>query len=58
MAGVASRWWRWWRGLEFTTSLFPKDGTYMLPLKVAARKKMRPVDVGDVVSVQMRVQMP
>ncbi len=25
-------------GTEFTTALFPKDGCYLIPLKVAARK--------------------
>jgi Domain of unknown function (DUF1905) len=31
-------------GLTFTTSLFPKDGTYLVPLKAAVRK---PFDIGD-----------
>lgn len=37
-------------GVSFTTSLFPKDGTYLLPIKVAVRKKTG-VTVGDVVDV-------
>jgi hypothetical protein len=27
-------------GVRFTTSLFPRDGTYLLPLKVAVRKRL------------------
>ena len=41
-------------GVTFTTSLFPKDGTYLLPIKVAVRKKTR-VTVGDAVDVEMRI---
>ena len=41
-------------GVRFTTSLFPKDGTYLLPLKVAVRRKIA-VTVGDLVGVTMRV---
>jgi len=44
-------------GVRFTTSLFPKDDTYLLPLKAAARKPMG-VTVGDVVSVWMQVGRP
>ncbi len=40
--------------VRFTTSLFPKDGTYLLPLKVAVRRQVA-VTVGDTVSVAMRV---
>ncbi len=36
----------------FTTSLFPKDGTYLLPLKMAVRKQIG-ATVGDVVKVRM-----
>lgn len=39
-------------GVKFTTSLFPKDGTYLLPLKAAVRKRIA-VTVGDVVEVKM-----
>ncbi len=39
--------------VEFTTSLFPKDGSYVLPLKVAARKKIGPVDIGDSLDISM-----
>jgi len=41
--------------VEFTTSLFPKDGTYLLPLKVAVRRKTN-VTAGDVIAVEMAVQ--
>ncbi|MEU6357138.1 DUF1905 domain-containing protein [Streptomyces sp. NPDC047072] len=41
--------------VTFTTSLFPKDGGYLLPLKVAVR---RPADLGagDDVSVEMTIR--
>jgi hypothetical protein len=39
-------------GVAFTTSLFPKDGTYLVPLKDAVRKKAG-VTAGDVVTVEM-----
>lgn len=39
----------------FTTSLFPKDGTYLLPLKAAVRRRLD-VTAGDTVSVEMTVQ--
>ena len=42
---------------EFTTSLFPRDGTYLLPLKDAVRRPSR-VTVGDVVKVEMRLGRP
>ena len=41
-------------GVSFTTSLFPKDDTYLLPLKAAVRKQVG-VTVGDVVAVAMQV---
>jgi hypothetical protein len=37
---------------SFTTSLFPKNGTYLLPLKVAARKP-EGLNLGDTVTVSM-----
>jgi len=40
---------------DFTTALFPKDGTYFLPLKDAVRRKAN-VTVNDTVSVNMHVQ--
>lgn len=44
-------------GVRFTTSLFPKDGTYLLPLKAAVRKQIG-VTVDDVVAVSMQVGRP
>ena len=40
----------------WTTSLWPKDGGYVLPLKVAVRRA-ESVEVGDVVSVQLSVSV-
>jgi hypothetical protein len=42
------------RSAEFTTSLFPRGQTYMLPIKVAVRKAAR-IDLGDQVKVHLRV---
>ena len=41
--------------VEFETSLFPKDGGYLLPLKDAIRKPAG-ISVGDQVSVEMTVR--
>lgn len=41
-------------GVRFETSLFPKDGTYLLPLKAKVRERIG-VTVDDVVEVEMRV---
>lgn len=40
--------------LEFYTALFPKDDTYLLPLKAAIRRKSN-ITAGDVISVGMRI---
>jgi hypothetical protein len=40
--------------VTFTTSLFPKDGGYLLPLKDAVRKP-RGLSAGDDVTVEMTV---
>ena len=40
---------------EFVTALFPKDGVYLLPLKVAVRKATR-VELDDVVTVALAVR--
>jgi Domain of unknown function (DUF1905) len=40
----------------FETSLFPRDGGYLLPLKDAVRKP-RQLGVGDEVSVEMDVRV-
>ena len=39
---------------EFTTSLFPRDGTYLLPIKVAVQRS-EAVGVGDRVRVTIQV---
>ena len=39
-------------GIEFTTSLFPRNGGYLLPLKDAVRRPTR-IGVGDRVAVVM-----
>lgn len=44
-------------GFSFTTSLFPKDDTYLVPLKAAVRRKTE-VTAGDVIAVELAVQPP
>ena len=39
-------------GTSFTTSLFPKDGTYLIPLKDAVRRA-EGIELGDVVTVAL-----
>ena len=39
---------------SFTTSLFPKDGRYLLPLRAALRARQG-IDVDDEVAVEMHV---
>ena len=41
--------------MDFTTSLFPKDGGYLLPLKDAVRKPSG-INVGDEVTVEMTIR--
>ena len=41
-------------GVRFTTSLFPKDDTYLLPLKAKVRNAIG-ATVGDVLSISMQV---
>ncbi|WP_380872254.1 hypothetical protein ACFB49_31970 [Sphingomonas sp. DBB INV C78] len=41
-------------GVDFRTSLFPRDGGYLLPLKDAVRKAAG-IRLGDRVQVRMRV---
>ena len=41
---------------RWTTSLFPKEGLYVVPLKSLVRKAER-IDVGDVVNVRLGVQL-
>lgn len=40
---------------EFTTSLWPKEGTYFLPLKDAVRRREQ-IEIGDTVSVKMALR--
>ena len=44
-------------GVSFTTSLFPRDGGYLLPLKDKVRRQIG-VTVGDSVRVEMQVGRP
>lgn len=44
-------------GVSFTTSLFPREGTYLLPLKDKVRRAIG-VTVGDTVAVRMQVGRP
>ena len=41
-------------GTEFTTSLFPKDGRYLLPVKVSVQKA-EGLDEGDEVNVKLEI---
>jgi Domain of unknown function (DUF1905) len=41
-------------GTSFTTSLWPKNGSYVVPLKDAVRAA-EDVELGDVVTVELRV---
>ncbi|MCD9879898.1 DUF1905 domain-containing protein [Streptomyces guryensis] len=43
--------------IDFETSLFPKDGGYLLPLKAAVRGPCR-ITAGDEISVEMTVRFP
>jgi hypothetical protein len=43
-------------GTEFTTSLFPKDGGYVVPLKDAVRQA-EGLDVGDVVTIALHLDV-
>jgi hypothetical protein len=42
-------------GVAFTTSLFPKDDTYLLPLKDAVRRKTN-ITAGDRISVVISIE--
>lgn len=45
------------QGCRFRTSLFPKDGSFLLPLKKAVREQTG-IEVGDRVSVRITVRRP
>ncbi len=40
---------------EFTTSLFPKDGRYLVPIKASVRKAEK-LDKGDQITVQLEIR--
>ncbi|MEZ0069326.1 hypothetical protein ABIA32_005370 [Streptacidiphilus sp. MAP12-20] len=42
--------------IDFSTSLFPKDGGYLLPIKNAVRKPQN-LSAGDEVTVEMTVRL-
>ena len=44
----------WVGGTEFTTSMFPREGTYFLPLKDAVRRA-EGVVLGDLVGVRLSI---
>src|SRR3546814_5146621 len=44
-------------GREFTTALFPKDGRYLLPLKLAVRTPLC-LEIGQVVDVALDIRRP
>jgi len=44
-------------GVVFTTSLYPKDGGYLLPLKTDVRRKAN-ITTDDVIVVEMTIQPP
>jgi len=44
----------WIGGTEFTTSMFPREDTWFLPLKVAVRRAEQ-LELGDVVDVRLHV---
>ena len=41
----------------FKTSLFPKDGGYLLPLKADVRRRTN-ITAGDMIAVEMTIQPP
>jgi hypothetical protein len=41
---------------DYTTSLFPKDGIYLVPLKIAVQRAER-VGVGDIVQVHLELNL-
>jgi hypothetical protein len=41
---------------DFTTSLFPKDGGYVVPIKDAVRRA-EGLTLGDIVSVRLRIEV-
>ncbi|MGO1173277.1 MAG: DUF1905 domain-containing protein [Actinomycetaceae bacterium] len=43
-------------GTTFTTSLFPRDGGYLVPVKVAVQR-VEEVDLGDTVTVHLTIDV-
>ena len=43
--------------VAFKTSLFPKDGGYLLPLKADVRRKTD-ITAGDLIAVELTIQPP
>ncbi|GIE31416.1 hypothetical protein Ait01nite_044610 [Actinoplanes italicus] len=43
-------------GSQWTTSLFPKDGGYLVPIKAAVRKA-ESLDAGDPVAVELEIDI-
>ena len=43
-------------GTQWTTSLFPKDGRYVVPVKAGVREAER-LEVGDAVTVRLAVDV-
>jgi hypothetical protein len=43
-------------GTDFTTSLFPRQGGYLVPVKVKVQRAER-VDVGDTVTVRLSIDV-
>jgi hypothetical protein len=41
---------------EWTTSLFPKDGAYLVPLKVVVRKA-EGLELGDTVALRLKIDV-
>lgn len=41
-------------GMRFTTSLFPREGTYLLPLKLAIRRPLG-IAVGDHLAIRLTI---
>lgn len=40
---------------DFTTSLFPKDGRYLVPIKLSVRK-VENLEEGDTVSIRLEIR--
>lgn len=45
----------WIGKTEWKTSLFPKDGSYIVPIKASARKEEN-LEIGDEVTIRLEVR--